>query len=73
MTVNLHNHVPPQNALLRRAEFVRDEMASFIENNFWLVLPYDLVRDLLLLRLTPLAVKDERDRRPRVRAAHRSG
>ena len=52
------------------AEFVRDEMASFIENNFWLVLPYDLVRDLLLLRLTPLAVKDERDRRPRVLMDH---
>ena len=45
-------------------------MASFIENNFWMVLPHDLVRKLLLLRLTPLAVKDERDRRPRVLMDH---
>ena len=52
------------------AEFVRDEMASFIESNFWVVLPYDLVRDLLLLRLTPLAVKEERDRRARLLMDH---
>ena len=52
------------------AEFVRDEMASFIENNFWLVLPYDLVRELLLLRLTPLACKEERDRRARLLMDH---
>ena len=45
-------------------------MADFIENNFWLVLPYDLVKELLLLRLTPLACKEERDRRARILMDH---
>ena len=45
-------------------------MADFIENKFWMVLPYDLVKDLLLLRLTPLACKEERDRRARLLMDH---
>ena len=51
------------------APFVRDEMAEFIDNKFWMVLPYDLIKELLIM-FTPLAVKDERDRRPRLLMAH---
>ena len=52
------------------SSFVREEMAEFIENNFWMVLPYDAVRDLPNLMFTPLAVKDERDRKPRLLMDH---
>ena len=44
--------------------FVRDEMADNIEQGFWMVLRYDQVKDLPNLHLSPLGVKDERERRP---------
>ena len=52
------------------AGFLREEMAEFIENRFWAVLPYRLVRHLANLSLSPAAVKDERDRRPRLLCDH---
>ena len=52
------------------AEFLRDELADFIDNGFWVVLPYDLVRDLPTLQLSPCSVKEERDRRPRLLCDH---
>ena len=52
------------------ATFLRDEMSDFIENKFWMVLPYDLVRGLPDLQLSPASVKDERDRRPRLICDH---
>jgi hypothetical protein len=45
-------------------------MAEFIESKFWVVLPYDLVRDQVDLMLCPAAVKDERDRKPRLLSDH---
>ena len=45
-------------------------MAEFIENRFWAVLPYDLVKHLDDLQLWPAAVKDERDRKPRLLCDH---
>ena len=48
----------------QHAEFLREEMANNIENKFWMVLPYDLVRDQPNLMLSPAAVKEERERRP---------
>ena len=47
-------------------EFLRDEMADFCERGFWAVLPFDSVKDLEELKLSPSAVKPERDRRPRL-------
>ena len=41
------------------ASFIREEMAEFIENKFWMVLPYSLVADLPELILSPAAIKDE--------------
>lgn len=52
------------------AEFLRDEMAEFIESRFFAVLPYSKVRQLQELRLSPAAVKDERDRKPRLLCDH---
>ncbi len=50
--------------------FLRDEMADFAGKGFWAILPYDLVKDLPDLKCSPVAVKEERDRRPRVLVDH---
>ena len=52
------------------ASFLREEFAEFIERSFWAVLPYRLVRTLPNLQLSPAAVKDERDRKPRLLCDH---
>ena len=52
------------------SDFLREEMAEFIENRFWTVLPYELVRDLEEIMFSPAAVKDERDRKPRLLCDH---
>ena len=52
------------------AAFLREEMADFMEANFWTVLPYDQVRDLPDIRLSPAGIKEERERRPRVVIDH---
>ena len=51
-------------------EFLRDELATFMDNRFWMVLLYDLVRDLEQLQLSPAGVKPERDRQPRLICDH---
>ena len=50
--------------------FVRKEMAEFIECGYWTVLPYRLVKDLPGLRISPLGVKEERERKPRLVCDH---
>ena len=52
------------------ADFIRDEMANFVENKFWMVLPYDLVRGLPHLMLLPAAIKEEREHKPRLLCDH---
>ena len=52
------------------ATFLREEFSEFIENKFWVVLPYDLVKDEPTLLLSAAAVKDERDRKPRLISDH---
>ena len=54
----------------QHAPFLREEMADNIENKFWLVLPYEVVRALIELMLSPAAIKEERDRRPRLLCDH---
>ena len=50
--------------------FLREEMAELIESKFWAVLPYDLIRHLEELMLSPAAVKEERERKPRLLCDH---
>ena len=45
-------------------------MAEFIENKFWMVLPYELVSDTPQLMLSPAAIKEERERKPRFLCDH---
>jgi hypothetical protein len=47
-------------------EFVATEMLEFCEQGYWVVLPYSLARQLANLRLSPLGVVPQRDRRPRL-------
>ena len=44
-------------------------MADMIENQFWMVLPYVLVRDLATM-FSPCAIKEELNRRPRLLCDH---
>jgi hypothetical protein len=56
----------PHSSAIDHAAFVRDEMAEFVEKGFWTVLPYRSVQHLPNLRLSPLGVVPQRDRRPRL-------
>jgi hypothetical protein len=56
----------PHKSAKDHALFIRDEMASFAEQGFWVVLPLPEVEDMDRLRLSPLGVVPQRDRRPRL-------
>jgi hypothetical protein len=45
--------------------FLRDEMADMVAQHFWTVLPYQHVQHLPTLRLSPMGVVPQRDRRSR--------
>ncbi|KAI2510214.1 hypothetical protein MHU86_4246 [Fragilaria crotonensis] len=47
-------------------EFVAKEMLDFCRQGYWLVLPYSVVKDWPNLRISPLGVVPQRDRRPRL-------
>ena len=47
-------------------KFVREEFSDFIKKQFWTILPYRLVKGMRDLRLSPLGVVPQRDRRPRL-------
>jgi hypothetical protein len=51
---------------VEHSNFLREEMSKFIDNRFWVVLPYRAVRHLPQLQLSPAAVKEERLRKPRL-------
>ena len=45
--------------------FLESEMVDMIKKGYWIVLPYDAVKDIPGLRLSPIGVVPQRDRRPR--------
>ena len=51
---------------LSHLEFLREEMSDMIDQGYWTVLPYSHVLNLSHLRLSPLGVVPQRDRRPRI-------
>lgn len=55
---------------IEHKDFIREEMADFVESGFYAVLPYSKVRHLPGLRLSPLGIKEERDRRARLVVDH---
>ena len=52
------------------AAFRREEMANNTENKFRIVLPCQQVQDMPQLMLSPAAVKEERERDPRLLCDH---
>ena len=46
--------------------FVCEEILDFCRQGYWIVLPYHTARDLPNLRISPLGVVPQRDRRPRL-------
>ena len=56
----------PHQSAKKYAELFREEFSDFVDKKFWTILPYRLVRDLRDLRLSPLGVVPQRNRRPRL-------
>jgi hypothetical protein len=56
----------PHKSSLGEREFVSEEMIDFCRQGSWIVLPYDVVSDWPGLRISPLGVVPQRDRRPRL-------
>ena len=46
--------------------FVLEEILDFCQQGYWIVLPYSEVRNLPGLRISPIGVVPQRDRRPRL-------
>jgi hypothetical protein len=46
-------------------DFLREEMADFVKKGFWMVLPYDKVKHVKNLRVSPPGVVPQNKRRPR--------
>ena len=55
----------PHRSATEHTLFLREEFASMIEKEQWVVLPYLVSKGLPGLMLIPPGVKVERDRRPR--------
>jgi hypothetical protein len=59
-------HRGPHKSSQGERAFVSEEMIDFCRQGYWLVLPYDVVSDWPNLRISPLGVVPQRDRRPRL-------
>lgn len=46
-------------------DFLRDELADMVDKGTWLVLPYSSLRHLRTLRISPMGVIPQHERRPR--------
>lgn len=51
---------------LQHLDFVRDEFVDMIRKKFWVVLPASALQDVPGLRLSPLGVVPQHERRPRI-------
>jgi hypothetical protein len=56
----------PAQICRRTLEFLMEEYVNFCKKGFWMLLPYDSVKNYESLRLSPLGVVPQRERRPRV-------
>jgi hypothetical protein len=55
----------PHKSAKEHRDFLQTEMADMIEKDQWVVLPYSQVKSLPNLRISPIGVVPQRDRRPR--------
>ena len=55
----------PHKSSLQHLEFLREELADMVDRATWIVLPYHLVRHFPNLRVSPMGVVPQHERRPR--------
>ena len=55
----------PHRSAYEYMEFLREDMADYVDKGMWIVLPYEDVRHTPGLRLSPIGVVPQRARRPR--------
>ena len=53
----------PHESANKCKEFIREEIFEFCEKGFFVVLPFDQVKDLPNFYISPLGAKEERERR----------
>lgn len=58
-------HRGPHKSAHEYAEFLEGEMATMVQKGQWMVLPFSLIQHLSNLRLSPLGVVPQHERRPR--------
>ena len=56
----------PHKSALEHSEFLAQEFLDFCRKGYWMLLPYNEVKDRPELRLSPIGVVPQRERRPRV-------
>ncbi len=59
-------HRGPHNSSHEYIDFLGEEFLDFCQKGFWMILPYDDVKHLPGLHLSPLGVVPQRERRPRI-------
>jgi hypothetical protein len=55
----------PHKSALEHSAFLDEEMATMVSRGQWMVLPYSMVRDMPNLRVSPIGVVPQHERRPR--------
>ena len=55
----------PHNSAHEHIDFLRDELADMVDRATWMVLPYHTVRHIPNLRISPMGVVPQHERRPR--------
>jgi hypothetical protein len=55
----------PHKSAYEGIEFLRDDMSDMVDKSFWMVIPYATVRELPGLRVSPIGVVPQPNRRPR--------
>jgi hypothetical protein len=55
----------PHKSAIEHSSFLDEEMATMVSRGQWMVLPYSMVRDIPGLRISPIGVVPQHDRRPR--------
>jgi hypothetical protein len=55
----------PHKSALEHSSFLDEEMATMVSRGQWMVLPYSVVRDMTKLRVSPIGVVPQHERRPR--------
>jgi hypothetical protein len=55
----------PHKSATEHSEFLFEEMATMVARGQWMVLPYSVVRDMDNLRIAPIGVVPQHERRPR--------